>query len=131
MPHHASSRAARRAAAAVAAALVAVLLGLLLPASAQSSPDGPVEPDTVLVHIDAITPTLPSSGTVDVAGTVTNPANCGGYVDWPTFDATVGTLVARHPDFGGVFGWEYFNSVGYDGGGRESWFAHVADVVGR
>jgi len=65
-----------------------------------------------------------------VAGTVTNPANCGGYVDWPTFDATVGSLVEQHPDFGGVFGWEYFNSVGYDGGGRESWFAHVADVVG-
>jgi chitinase len=65
-----------------------------------------------------------------VAGTVTNPANCAGYVDWPTFDATVGTLVARHPDFGGVFGWEYFNSVGHDGGDRESWFAHVADVVG-
>jgi chitinase len=65
-----------------------------------------------------------------VAGTVTNPANCAGYVDWPTFDATVGTLVARHPDFGGVFGWEYFNSVGHDGGDRKSWFAHVADVVG-
>lgn len=66
-----------------------------------------------------------------VAGTVTNPANCSGYVDWPTFDATVGTLAARHPDFGGVFGWEYFNSVGYAGGGRASWFAHAADVVTR
>lgn len=65
-----------------------------------------------------------------VAGTVTNPANCSGYVDWRTFDATVGSLVARHADFGGVFGWEYFNSVGYDGGGRESWFAHASDVVG-
>ena len=65
-----------------------------------------------------------------VAGTVTNPGNCSGYVDWPTFDATVGSLAAAHPDFGGVFGWEYFNSVGYDGGGRESWFAHAADVVG-
>ncbi|MFJ3407215.1 glycosyl hydrolase family 18 protein [Promicromonospora sp. NPDC090134] len=65
-----------------------------------------------------------------VAGTVTNPGNCSGYVDPHTFDATVGTLVDRHPDFGGVFGWEYFNSVGYDGGGRESWFSHVADVVG-
>ncbi|GAB2502899.1 hypothetical protein GCM10027063_47730 [Promicromonospora xylanilytica] len=65
-----------------------------------------------------------------VAGTVTNPANCAGYVDWPTFDATVGSLVAQHPNFGGVFGWEYFNSVGYDGGGRASWFAHASDVVG-
>lgn len=66
-----------------------------------------------------------------VAGTVTNPANCSGYVDWPTFDATVGTLAARHPDFGGVFGWEYFNSVGYAGGNRATWFAHAADVVTR
>ncbi|WP_369372088.1 glycosyl hydrolase family 18 protein [Promicromonospora sp. Populi] len=65
-----------------------------------------------------------------VAGTVTNPANCSGYVSWSTFDSTVGSLVAAHPDFGGVFGWEYFNSVGYNGGGRASWFAHVADVVG-
>ncbi|MGW2095144.1 glycosyl hydrolase family 18 protein [Promicromonospora sukumoe] len=64
-----------------------------------------------------------------VAGTVTNPGNCSGYVDPPTFDATVGTLVDRHPDFGGVFGWEYFNSVGHDGGGRETWFSHVSDVV--
>ena len=64
-----------------------------------------------------------------VAGTVTNPGNCGGDVDSPTFDATVGQLAAAHPNFGGVFGWEYFNSVGHDGGGRETWFSHASDVV--
>jgi hypothetical protein len=46
-----------------------------------------------------------------VAGTLTNPANCGsGYVDPATLTSTLGSLSAKYADFGGVAGWEYFNS---------------------
>ncbi|MDT8910656.1 glycosyl hydrolase family 18 protein [Amycolatopsis sp. PS_44_ISF1] len=54
-----------------------------------------------------------------VAGTVTNPANCSGYVDLPTLKSTVGSLVREYPDFGGVGGWEYFNSL--PGGTSAPW----------
>ncbi|WP_237745122.1 discoidin domain-containing protein [Kribbella catacumbae] len=45
-----------------------------------------------------------------VAGVVTNSANCGGYVALPTLKNTLAALVAKYPTFGGVDGWEYFNS---------------------
>jgi hypothetical protein len=45
-----------------------------------------------------------------VTGVVTNSANCGGYVELPTLKNTLGQLVAKYPTFGGVDGWEYFNS---------------------
>jgi chitinase len=45
-----------------------------------------------------------------VAGVVTNSANCGGYVPLSTLKNTLGQLVAKYPTFGGVDGWEYFNS---------------------
>jgi chitinase len=45
-----------------------------------------------------------------VAGTLTNPANCSGYVDITTVQKTLRSLVAKYPAFGGVAGWEYFNS---------------------
>jgi hypothetical protein len=45
-----------------------------------------------------------------VTGVVTNSANCGGYVALPTLKNTLGQLVAKYPTFGGVDGWEYFNS---------------------
>lgn len=45
-----------------------------------------------------------------VAGVVTNSANCSGYVPLATLKSTLGSLVAKYPAFGGVDGWEYFNS---------------------
>ncbi len=45
-----------------------------------------------------------------VTGVVTNSANCGGYVPLSTLKDTLGQLVAKYPNFGGVDGWEYFNS---------------------
>ena len=42
--------------------------GLAAPAPAAPAEDG----DPLLVHIDAISPVLPSSGDVEIAGTVTN-----------------------------------------------------------
>lgn len=65
-----------------------------------------------------------------VAGTLTNPANCGsGYVPMDTLTSTVSQLSKEYGDFGGVAGWEYFNSD--PGGtacplgvGREHVFGH-------
>jgi hypothetical protein len=45
-----------------------------------------------------------------VTGVVTNSANCSGYVALPTLKNTLAALVAKYPTFGGVDGWEYFNS---------------------
>jgi chitinase len=45
-----------------------------------------------------------------VTGVVTNSANCSGYVALPTLKSTLAALVAKYPNFGGVDGWEYFNS---------------------
>ncbi|MDJ1137088.1 glycosyl hydrolase family 18 protein [Streptomyces iconiensis] len=46
-----------------------------------------------------------------VAGVLTDPANGGsGYVDMPALTATIRQLTRTYPDFGGVDGWEYFNS---------------------
>ena len=51
-----------------------------------------------------------------VIGLVTNPDNGSGYVPWPALEAVLKLLRSRHPGFGGVMGWEYFNSLP---GGRE------------
>ncbi|HZE40791.1 MAG TPA: glycosyl hydrolase family 18 protein [Stackebrandtia sp.] len=55
-----------------------------------------------------------------VAGTLTNPDNCGsGYVDIDTLKSTIGSLKQKYPDFGGIAGWEYFNSL--PGGTDSPW----------
>jgi hypothetical protein len=46
-----------------------------------------------------------------VAGTVTNPANCGGYIDPATLKQTISALTAKYRHFGGAAGWEYFNGL--------------------
>ena len=51
-----------------------------------------------------------------VMGMVTNPENGSGYVGFEAIAALLPVLVNRHPGFGGVSGWEYFNSLP---GGRE------------
>jgi len=51
-----------------------------------------------------------------VVGLVTNPENGSGFVPWSGLATVLPVLVGRHPRFGGVMGWEYFNSLP---GGRE------------
>ncbi len=51
-----------------------------------------------------------------VVGLVTNPENGSGWVPWEGLSSVLPLLVGRHPRFGGVMGWEYFNSLP---GGRE------------
>jgi hypothetical protein len=65
-----------------------------------------------------------------VAGTVTNPGTCAGYVDPSALAGTLRSLAGEHSDFGGVAGWEYFNSVGVNGGGPESWYRNARDALG-
>ncbi|HEY0188767.1 MAG TPA: glycosyl hydrolase family 18 protein [Cellulomonas sp.] len=64
-----------------------------------------------------------------VVGTVTNPGNCSGWVAADVLDTTLTELATSYPSFGGVFGWEYFNALGPDGGDRVAWFAHLRAVL--
>ncbi|WP_033290040.1 glycosyl hydrolase family 18 protein [Amycolatopsis jejuensis] len=64
-----------------------------------------------------------------VAGTVTNPANCSGYVEMPALKSTVGSLVRKYADFGGIDGWEYFNSLPGDTAAPWQWAEQIAPVV--
>lgn len=65
-----------------------------------------------------------------VAGTLTNAANCGsGYVPMDTLKSTLSQLSSKYGDFGGVAGWEYFNS---DPGGTVApweWAANMSAAV--
>ena len=51
-----------------------------------------------------------------VIGLLTNPENGPGWVPWNILATVLPTIVGQHPRFGGVMGWEYFNSLP---GGRE------------
>ncbi|GLZ34820.1 hypothetical protein Lesp02_70070 [Lentzea sp. NBRC 105346] len=55
-----------------------------------------------------------------VMATLTNSANGGsGYVPISTLRTTVRSLIGKYPTFGGVAGWEYFNSL--PGGTSAPW----------
>ncbi|KAM7198100.1 chitinase 2 [Naviculisporaceae sp. PSN 640] len=51
-----------------------------------------------------------------VVGLVTNPENGSGWVPWEVLGNVLPVMVGRDERFGGVMGWEYFNSLP---GGRE------------
>jgi hypothetical protein len=46
-----------------------------------------------------------------VGGTLTNPDNGSGFVDITLLQSVVHQLSTRYPTFGGVAGWEYFDSL--------------------
>ncbi|EON66214.1 hypothetical protein W97_05607 [Coniosporium apollinis CBS 100218] len=46
-----------------------------------------------------------------VVGLVTNPGNGAGWVSDEPLRKTLTALMKKYPGFGGVMGWEYFNSV--------------------
>ncbi|EHA47398.1 class III chitinase [Pyricularia oryzae 70-15] len=54
-----------------------------------------------------------------VVGLVTNHANGSGWVPWEMLASVLPILVGRRADFGGVMGWEYFNSL--PGGEEKPW----------
>lgn len=45
-----------------------------------------------------------------VFGLITSPANGSGFVDLAKISDVLAVLCTRYPRFGGVMGWEYFNS---------------------
>ncbi|KAI8233363.1 hypothetical protein K4K54_010573 [Colletotrichum sp. SAR 10_86] len=54
-----------------------------------------------------------------VIGLVTNPENGGGWVPWEMLGSVLLLLRGRYERFGGVMGWEYFNSL--PGGRDKPW----------
>jgi hypothetical protein len=54
-----------------------------------------------------------------VVGLVTNPDNGSGWVPFEVLSNVLTTLQSRYPTFGGVMGWEYFNSL--PGGKGKPW----------
>ena len=64
-----------------------------------------------------------------VVGLVTNPDNCAGWVPDDALSATLIALKKRYPDFGGVMGWEYFNSMTEQDGHGKPWC--WAELMGR
>ncbi|KAF5675640.1 chitinase [Fusarium heterosporum] len=54
-----------------------------------------------------------------VIGLVTNPENGGGYVPMNPLNMVLTTLRGRYGAFGGIMGWEYFNSL--PGGKDRPW----------
>lgn len=64
-----------------------------------------------------------------VLGVVTNPGNGAGHVTLEALAEVCRVLRARYPGFGGVMGWEYFNSGMERGEARGPW--EWAGVLGR
>jgi len=67
-----------------------------------------------------------------VVGLLTNPTNGGsGYVAQPHIDGVIQTMRARHPSFGGVMGWEYFNALPGNQERPWEWAAHMSELMRR
>ncbi|OAQ65061.1 alkaline phosphatase [Pochonia chlamydosporia 170] len=64
-----------------------------------------------------------------VIGVVTNPANGSGFVPWEMLSAILGILNRRHQNFGGVMGWEYFNSLPGDAGRPWEWAGNMSMLL--
>ena len=64
-----------------------------------------------------------------VVGLVTNPGNGAGYVEQSTSHDVMRMLRAKYPTFGGVMGWEYFNSMPGEHGEPWQWAAGMARAI--
>ncbi|KAL7626772.1 hypothetical protein AAE478_003546 [Parahypoxylon ruwenzoriense] len=64
-----------------------------------------------------------------VMGLVTNPSNGGGYVGLDRQAPVLQELTGENPSFGGVAGWEYFNSLPGGDAAPWQWASWMADRV--
>ncbi|KAG4442019.1 hypothetical protein IFR05_002487 [Cadophora sp. M221] len=64
-----------------------------------------------------------------VIGMVTNPGNGSGWVPFELLQEVLITLKLRYPGFGGVMGWEYFNSLPGDRARPWEWAAFMTKNV--
>ncbi|KAH6647263.1 glycoside hydrolase superfamily [Truncatella angustata] len=62
-----------------------------------------------------------------VLGLLTNSANGNGFVALATSGGVIEDLVTEYPEFGGVAGWEYFNSLPGGTSAPEEWAAWAAE----
>lgn len=62
-----------------------------------------------------------------VLGLLTNSANGNGFVALDTSAGVIEDLVAEYPSFGGVAGWEYFNSLPGGTSAPEEWATWAAE----
>jgi chitinase len=66
-----------------------------------------------------------------VLGVLTNPGNgTQGYVSSEAISPVIAALVAQFPNFGGVMGWEYFNSLPGDREKPWEWAAEISLSMG-
>ncbi|KAK4506319.1 hypothetical protein PRZ48_000049 [Zasmidium cellare] len=64
-----------------------------------------------------------------VFGLITNPANGPGHVEWARQEGVLRALRQKYPNFGGVMGWEYFNSLPGDTARPWEWAANMARTI--
>ncbi|CAD6457348.1 55252afe-02c0-468b-8084-a6279e90a29c [Sclerotinia trifoliorum] len=64
-----------------------------------------------------------------VVGMVTNPGNGNGWVPFEPLREVLLNLKSRYPTFGGVMGWEYFNSLPGDKDRPWEWAAWMTKVL--
>lgn len=64
-----------------------------------------------------------------VVGMVTNPGNGSGWVPFEVLQEVLVSLKAKYPGFGGVMGWEYFNSLPGDRQKPWEWAAYMTRYV--
>jgi hypothetical protein len=66
-----------------------------------------------------------------VLGLLTNPSNGSqGYVSVEVIGPVLATIIEQFPTFGGVMGWEYFNSLPGDTKEPWQWAAEIALSMG-
>lgn len=64
-----------------------------------------------------------------VVGLVTNPGNGAGYVEQGVVQDVLRMLRAKYPSFGGVMGWEYFNSLPGEHGEPWRWAEGMSRAI--
>lgn len=64
-----------------------------------------------------------------VVGVLTNPGNGHGYIDYEDLKRTLAALTQFYPRFGGVMGWEYYNSKPGDEGRPWEWAEGLGNIV--
>lgn len=65
-----------------------------------------------------------------VVGVVTNPANGSGFVPWEQLAETLAVMLRTHrSNFGGVMGWEYFNSLPGDAARPWEWASRLSALL--
>ncbi|KAK7753461.1 hypothetical protein SLS62_004536 [Diatrype stigma] len=64
-----------------------------------------------------------------VMGQLTSPDNGNGYVSLDAVQPVLRELAAKNPTFGGVAGWEYFNSLPGGAANPQQWAAWMRDAI--